>query len=108
MGMLEIYLEKFRLRPIPYQQVRPFGYGDLALSAVEGLDARSARLEETVLEVLTTRVQQLVQEARFFITEERQPPGGGGGMWHLLSLKSRGRSLSVCEWTIPVSSYTLI
>jgi hypothetical protein len=78
MGMLEINVERFRLRPIPYQQVRPFVYGDLALSSIEGLDARNSRLEEMVLEVLTARVKQLVREARALITEEMRTAGGGG------------------------------
>lgn len=51
MGMLEVRLEKFRLRPIPFRQVRPFVYADLVLATVEGLDARSSSLEDTVLEV---------------------------------------------------------
>jgi len=76
MGLLEINLEKFRLRPIAYKQVRPFVYGDLALSSVEGLDARSAKLEETVLEVVTARVKQLIREARSLITAEMMHPEG--------------------------------
>ena len=78
MGMLEINIEKFRLRCIPYVQVRPFVYGDLSLATIEGLDARSSRLEETVLEVLTARVKQLVREARELITEAMRHPAGVG------------------------------
>ena len=78
MGMLEINVEKFRLRPIPYQQVRPFMYGDLALASIEGLDSRSSRLEEVVLEVLTARVKQLVREARALVTDEMRQGGGAG------------------------------
>ena len=77
MGLLEINLEKFRLRPIPYKQVRPFVYGDLALSSVEGLDARSAKLEDTVLEVVTARVKQLIREARSLITADTSHLDGG-------------------------------
>jgi double-strand break repair protein MRE11 len=77
MGMLEIHLEKFRLTPIAYKQVRPFVYGDLAMADVEGLDPRSARLEEGVLEVLTARVKQLIREARALITEDMIDPGPG-------------------------------
>jgi hypothetical protein len=77
MGLLEINLEKFRLRPIPYKQVRPFVYGDLALSTVEGLDPRSARLEESVVEVITARVKQLIRDARDLITDDMTSAADG-------------------------------
>ncbi len=84
--MIEINLEKFRLRPIPYKQIRPFVYGDLELSSIEGLDARNPHLEDAVVEVLTARVKQLIRDARSLITEEmKNPPlAEGDHAWSFL------------------------
>jgi hypothetical protein len=40
MGLLEINLKKFRLKSIPFTQIRPFIYGDISLHDVKGESSR--------------------------------------------------------------------
>ena len=44
MGLLEINLKKFRLKSIPFTQIRPFIYGDISLHDVKGMSKNVIRL----------------------------------------------------------------
>ena len=65
MGLLEIRSDKkFRLRPVPFTQVRPFLYGDIALSELPGLDASDPKVEDKIKTKITRRVNEMIKEAR--------------------------------------------
>lgn len=64
MGILEIKLKKFRLKSIPFTQIRPFIYKDICLQDEQGLDANDPKVEEKIKEILRQKVHSMIQEAR--------------------------------------------
>ena len=75
MGMLEIKQKKFRLKSIPYTQIRPFIYADMSLQDIPGLDPVDPKIEEKIKDVLTKRVLKMIKEAResVHVIEEAYP-----------------------------------
>lgn len=66
MAYLEIKQRKFRMKPIKYEQVRPFLYEDISL-ANSGIDPTGHKVEEKVNKYLQTKVSEMIDNARSFI-----------------------------------------
>jgi double-strand break repair protein MRE11 len=65
MGLLEIRSDKkFRLKSIPFTQVRPFLYGEVSLQDLPGLDPNDPKIEEKIKDKLGRKVREMIKEAR--------------------------------------------
>ncbi|EQC27523.1 hypothetical protein SDRG_14723 [Saprolegnia diclina VS20] len=62
-GILEIRGSDFRLRAEPLKTVRPFKIGDVAFRDIDGLDPNDPKVAEKMHSILTSRVQELLDEA---------------------------------------------
>lgn len=64
-AVLEIMGSEFRIRPVRLENVRGFAVGQISLNDPElGLDVEDPKVEEKVTEILKTRVENLIEEAR--------------------------------------------
>lgn len=79
MAFFEVREKKFRMRPIPFTQVRQFIYDDLSLSEhVPELDPAHPKVEEHVKAAVTSRVNAMIVEGRAAVDEALDAEGGGG------------------------------
>jgi double-strand break repair protein MRE11 len=65
-GILDVRGNDFRLRPIPLSQVRAFVASEVSLSSYkeEELDAEDPNVDEVMKDLLHSRVEDLIEEAR--------------------------------------------
>ncbi|OQR93473.1 double-strand break repair protein [Achlya hypogyna] len=67
-GILEVCGSQFRLVAEPLRSVRPFKIADVVLSDVDGLDPADPKIADKIHAVLSTRVQELLDEAAADVT----------------------------------------
>lgn len=68
MSFFEIKGRKFRLKPIPYTQVRPFVYDEITLKKVEGLDTTDPKFDDKVRKALRSKITMMIHEAKLLAT----------------------------------------
>ena len=64
MGLIEIKGRFFRMHPIPYTQIRPYLYSEIALSTIPDLNPNDSKIEDKIRSVLASRVRHMIEEAR--------------------------------------------
>jgi len=70
MACFEVKERKFRMKSIPFKQIRPFVYQEINLMDHRNLDANNPRIEEMIKDLLTTKVKEMIVEARGLIASE--------------------------------------
>lgn len=70
MAFFEIKEKKFRMRAIPYRQVRQFLYRDISLRDYPHLDPNHSKIEEQIKDVLTTKINEMILEGRAAIEDQ--------------------------------------
>ncbi|KDO27527.1 hypothetical protein SPRG_06794 [Saprolegnia parasitica CBS 223.65] len=73
-GILEIRGSDFRLRAEPLKTVRPFKIRDVALRDIDGLDPNDPKVAEKMHSILTSRVQELLDEAHAELAAAHSDP----------------------------------
>lgn len=76
MAFFEIKEKKFRMRAIPYKQVRQFLYKDICLRDFPHLDPNHSKIEELIRDVLVTKVNEMILEGRAAIEDAVALPAG--------------------------------
>lgn len=70
MAFFEIKEKKFRMRAIPYRQVRQFLYRDISLRDFPHLDPNHSKIEEQIKDILTTKINEMILEGRAAIEDQ--------------------------------------
>lgn len=66
-GLLELKWmngKKMRLTPFKYTQIRPFVYDEMNLQQEAGLDPGDPRIEDKMKQMITRKIQRMIQEAK--------------------------------------------
>lgn len=79
MAMFNIKEKNFRMRAFKYKQVRQFIYRDLSLRDFPHLDPNHSKIEEQIRDVLVTKANEMILEARAAIEPEQLEPAPGTG-----------------------------
>ncbi len=70
MACFEVKDRKFRIKPLPFKQIRPFVYQELSLFDNRALDVNSPKIEEQIKDYLTTKIKEMIVEARSLIATD--------------------------------------
>lgn len=69
MALFDIKQKMFRMKKVPFTQVRVFMYDDLVLKDFPSLDANNPKIEEDIKDLLVDKVAKMVEDGRKMVQE---------------------------------------